>query len=143
MSTTQSTTTPAAAAGLADGSWRLDPTRSSVAFHVRHFYGLMTVKGEFADYDGTLDLSAEPAVELTLQAASLDTKMAKRDVHLRSGDFFDVEQHPQIRFRSDSAHLDGDTLTVHGQLHAAGRSIPLELDATVRELDGELEIEAV
>ena len=103
----------------------------------------MTVKGEFADYDGTLDLSAEPAVELTLQAASLNTKMAKRDEHLRSGDFFDVEQHPQIRFSSDSATIDGDTVSVRGQLHAAGRQIPLELDATVRELDGELEIEAV
>src|SRR4051795_7710258 len=107
--TDQTTTIPAAA--ITDGAWRLDPARSSVAFHVRHFYGLMTVKGEFADYDGTLDLRAEPAVELTLQAASLNTKMAKRDKHLRSGDFFDVEQHPQIRFRSDSATLDGDTLT--------------------------------
>ncbi len=141
--TTQTTTTPAGAARLTDGSWRLDPARSSVVFHVRHFYGLMTVKGEFADYDGTLDLGATPAVELTIQAASLDTKMAKRDVHLRSKDFFDVEQHPQVRFISDRAAFDGDTLRVHGHIHAAGRQIPLELDATVREIDGELEIEAV
>jgi polyisoprenoid-binding protein YceI len=41
-------------ASIIDGAWRLDPARSSVAFHVRHFYGLMTVKGEFADYEGTL-----------------------------------------------------------------------------------------
>lgn len=60
---------------------------------MRHFYGLMTVKGEFADYDGTLNLSAEPAVELTLEAASLNTKQAKRDEHLRSNDFFDAENH--------------------------------------------------
>src|SRR3954452_8233468 len=85
--TTQTTTTPAVAARLTDGRWRLDPARSSVAFHVRHFYGLMTVKGEFADYDGTLDLGATPAVELTIQATSLDTKHAKRDEHLRSKDF--------------------------------------------------------
>jgi polyisoprenoid-binding protein YceI len=141
--TTRTTPMPAATARLADGRWRLDPARSSVAFHVRHFYGLMTVKGEFADYDGTLDLNAEPAVELTIQAASLNTKTAKRDEHLRSRDFFDVERHPQIRFSSDRATIDGGTLTVHGQLHAAGRQIPLELDATVREVDGELEIEAV
>src|SRR3954463_3674558 len=140
--TTQTPTTPAASR-LADGVWRLDPARSSVGFHVRHFYGLMTVKGEFADYDGTLDLGAEPAVELTLQAASLDTNMAKRDEHLRSRDFFDVENHPQVRFISDSAELDGDTLRVQGQLEAAGRSILLVFDATVREVDGELEIEAV
>src|SRR3954462_5408772 len=79
MSTTTHTiATPAAAARLADGSWRLDPARSSVAFHVRHFYGLMTVKGEFADYESTLDLGATPAVELAIQAATLETKLAKR-----------------------------------------------------------------
>ncbi len=144
MSITEQTTTESRAAALiVDGAWRLDPARSSVAFDVRHFYGLMTVKGEFADDEGTLDLSATPAVELTIQAASLDTKQNKRDEHLRSEDFFDVERHPQVRFVSDSARLDRDTLHVRGELHAAGRQIPLELDATVREIDGELEIEAV
>jgi len=142
MSTTaQPTALPSAS--IIDGAWRPDPARSSVAFHVRHFYGLMTVKGDFADYEGTLDLGATPAVELTIQAGSLDTKLAKRDEHLRSGDFFDVERHPQVRFVSDTATLDGDTLHVRGHLHAAGWQIPLELDATVREVDGELEIEAV
>jgi polyisoprenoid-binding protein YceI len=143
MSATDQTATITPAARITDGAWQLDPTRSSVEFHVRHFYGLMTVKGAFADYSGTLALGATPAVELTLQAASLDTKMAKRDEHLRSADFFDVANHPQVRFLSERAELDGDMLRVHGQLHAAGRQIPLALDATVRELDGELEIEAV
>ena len=144
MSITEQTTTESRAAALiVDGAWRLDPARSSVSFHVRHFYGLMTVKGEFADYEGTLDLSATPAVQLAIQAASLDTKLAKRDEHLRSEDFFDVERHPQVRFVSDSARLDRDTLHVRGVLDAAGRQIPLEFDATVREMDGELEIEAV
>src|SRR3954471_19459766 len=133
--TTHTTATPAAAARLADSSWRLDPARSSVRFHVRHFYGLMTVKGEFADYDGTLDLGATPAVELTIQATSLDTKLSKRDEHLRSQDFFDVKRHSQVRFISDRAVSDGTSLRVHGQLQAAGRRIPLELDATVREVD--------
>ena len=53
MSTTEQTTntmSPAAAAQITDGAWRLDPVRSSVEFHLRHFYGLMTVKGDFADY---------------------------------------------------------------------------------------------
>jgi polyisoprenoid-binding protein YceI len=131
------------AARVNEGPWTLDPSRSSVEFHVRHFYGLMTVKGNFAEYEGVLDLGASPAVELTIQAASLDTKMAKRDVHLRSKDFFDVEHHQQVRFVSDDVSRDGDKLTVRGQLHAAGRQIPLTLDATVREVDGELEIEAV
>jgi polyisoprenoid-binding protein YceI len=72
MSITELTTTPRAAASITDGAWRLDPARSTVAFHVRHFYGLMTVEGEFADYDGTLDLDAAPAVDLTIQAKTLD-----------------------------------------------------------------------
>jgi YceI-like domain len=90
-----------------------------------------------------LDLGATPAVELTIQAASLDTKLAKRDEHLRSKDFFDAERHPQVRFTSDSAEFDGDTLRVRGQLHAAGRQIPLAFDAKVREIGRDLEIEAV
>src|SRR3954463_7732863 len=87
MSTTKtSTTTPAHR--LSQGAWRLDPARSSAEFHVRHFYGLMTVKGRFSEFEGTLNLGATPAVELTIQADSLDTKHSKRDQHLRSKDFF-------------------------------------------------------
>jgi polyisoprenoid-binding protein YceI len=140
MSATDQITSPTTPS--ATGSWRLDPMRSSVEFHVRHFYGLITVKGRFADYEGMLDLAADPSVELTIQAASLDTKQAKRDTHLRSGDFFDVERHPQVRFVSDHAELTGQTLLARGRLEAAGQQLPLELTATVREIDGELEIDA-
>jgi len=96
-----------AIAALGTGDWRLDPARSSVEFHVRHFYSLMTVKGHFDRYQGTLDLGSEPAEQLSIDASSLDTKNAKRDEHLRSADFFDVEHHPQVRFISDSAALAG------------------------------------
>jgi polyisoprenoid-binding protein YceI len=125
-----------------DGVWQLDPERSSVEFHVRHFYGLMTVKGRFDRYVGTLQLNGRPAVELVIDADSLETKLAKRDEHLRSADFFDVANHPKVRFESDHAELAGDTLKVRGHLHAAGRSIPLDIDAAMREVDGELEVEA-
>ena len=125
------------------GRWRLDRERSRVEFHVRNFYGLMTVKGRFASYDGTLELGAHPAVQLTIDAASLDTKNAKRDKHLRAADFFDVERYAHVRFTSTSATADGDSLQVRGQLDAAGKQIPLELDAAVRVVDGELEVEAV
>jgi polyisoprenoid-binding protein YceI len=135
-------TTPSPSAPSISGAWRIDPARSSVEFHVRHFYGAVTVKGRFGTYEGTLDLAAQPAVQLTIDADSLDTKLRKRDQHLRSADFFDVEHHHQVRFVSDSAVLDGDRLTVHGQLHAAGKQIPLELDATLRPVDEELEIDA-
>jgi polyisoprenoid-binding protein YceI len=129
--------------GVEQTRWRLDPTRSSIEFHVRHFYGLMTVKGRFERYEGTLDLRAQPAARLTIDAASIDTKLKKRDKHLRSADFFDVENHPQVHFLSDAAILEGDTLRLGGQLQAAGGSVRLELEATVRQVDGELELEAV
>jgi polyisoprenoid-binding protein YceI len=102
----------------------------------------MTVKGRFERYEGTLDLRSEPAVHLTIDAESLDTKQTKRDQHLRSADFF-VERHPQVEFISDRATLDGDRLKVHGQLHAAGKTIPLELDASLSHVDGELEVQAI
>jgi polyisoprenoid-binding protein YceI len=141
---TQSVDSTAARAtgGLATGTWRLDPARSSVEFHVRHFYGLMTVKGRFDRYHGSLDLSARPAVELVIEAESLDTKQKRRDKHLRSDDFFDVVNHPQVRFEADAATLDGNTLKASGQLHAAGKRVPLHVDATVTPVDGEFEIEA-
>jgi polyisoprenoid-binding protein YceI len=124
------------------GVWRLDPERSSVEFHVRHFYGLMTVKGRFARYDGTLELNGRPTVELVIDADSRDTKLGKRDEHLRSADFFDVANHPEVRFEPDDVALAGDTLKVRGRLHAAGKSFPLDVDASVRAVDGELEVEA-
>jgi polyisoprenoid-binding protein YceI len=127
---------------ITDGAGRLDPERSSVEFHVRHFYGLITVTGHFDRYNGTLDLAAQPAIELVIDADSLDTSQKQRDNHLRSADFFDVVNHPQVRFESDTATVAGDTLNVRGHLHAAGKRIPLEIDATLRELEGELEVEA-
>jgi polyisoprenoid-binding protein YceI len=122
--------------------WRIDPDQSSVEFHVKTFWGLMTVNGRFSRYHGTLDLSARPAIELTAEADSLDTANEKRDTHLRSADFFDAEKHPYVRFVSDSAELDGDRLHIRGRLHARSHSIPLELDATLRPIGDDLEFEA-
>ena len=124
------------------GSWQLDPQRSSVEFRVGLFWGLATVKGHFDDYHGQLNPSANPAIDLTIDAASLQTGNRRRDRHLRSADFFDTEDHPRVQFVSDSFELQGETLKVQGRLSARGRSIPIELDGQVRHVDGELEIEA-
>ena len=124
------------------GSWQLDPERSSVEFRTRALWGLATMKGHFASYRGRLDLSASPAIELTIDAVSLETGNRRRDKHLRSADFFDAEEHPRVRFGSESVQVRGDTLEVRGRLSAGGRSIPVELDAKAREVDGELEIDA-
>jgi polyisoprenoid-binding protein YceI len=124
------------------GPWELDPQHSMVEFRIGHFWSLATVRGHFDDYTGRLDLGADPAIELTIDAASLQTGNRKRDQHLRSADFFDTENHPTVRFVSDSVVLEDDKLTVRGRLFARDRSIPLELDAQVREVAEGLEIEA-
>jgi polyisoprenoid-binding protein YceI len=141
--TTDATSSTPSASDLATGAWRLDPARSSVEFHVPHFWGLITVKGRFERYEGTLDLQSEPAVELTIEADSLQTGNRKRDQHLRSADFFDVDHHPQVRFVSETAALEDTVLKVRGRLHAAGQSIPLEFAATLQPVPGGAEIEAV
>jgi polyisoprenoid-binding protein YceI len=123
--------------------WRIDPVRSSVEFHAKTLWGMPTVKGSFSRYQGTLDLGARPAIELTIEAGSLDTKNKRRDEHLRSPDFFGAERHPSVRFVSDAAAIEGERLTVRGRLHARGTSMPLSIEATLRFVGDELEVEAV
>ncbi|HVN60322.1 MAG TPA: YceI family protein [Gaiellaceae bacterium] len=122
--------------------WRIDPARSRVEFEVPHNWGLSRVRGRFTRYDGTLALADDPALVLTIEAASLDTKSKYRDKHLRSAEFFDADNHPHPRFVSESVELDGERLTVRGRLHAAGKSVPLEIDATLTADGDELEVEA-
>jgi polyisoprenoid-binding protein YceI len=142
MSTVQSPSTTRST-DLRSGAWRLDPERSSVEFHVRHLWGLGTVKGRFESYEGVLDLTADPAIVLTVDAASLQTGNGKRDQDLRSAHFFDVEQHPSVRFVSESVGVERDRINVRGRLHARGSSIRLEIDAQIRTTDDGAEIEAV
>ena len=79
---------------------------------------------------------------MTIDAARLNTNNKMRDKHLRSDDFFDVANEPEVRFVSDRASLDGEKLSVSGRLYAAGKSIPLDVDAALRPVDGELEVGA-
>jgi polyisoprenoid-binding protein YceI len=124
--------------------WVLDPARSTVEFRVKNLWGLQTVVGRFTQFDGSYTVGPEGRrAELIVDAASLDTGNRRRDEHLRSGDFFDVEPHPQVRFTATDVLDAGDgSVRVHGELEAAGRKVPLSLEAPVRELDGELEVEA-
>src|SRR5262245_51185838 len=94
------------APSLAGTRWRVDPAHSSVGFAVKNFWGMTTVKGGFSRYHGTLDLSADPAIELTLEGDSLDTRNKRRNKHLRSPTYFDVASHAYVRFVSESAVLD-------------------------------------
>jgi polyisoprenoid-binding protein YceI len=118
------------------GRWRLDPQRSSVEFRARHIWGLLTVKGRFADYEGGLDLSADPAIELTIDAGSVQTGNRKRDEHLRSADFFDAAQFPELRFESTSIEaLDDEEFRITGQLTIHGVTNEIVLHADVQGTD--------
>lgn len=136
-------TTPATdTSSIETTRWRIDPARSSIEFHVKMLWGMATVRGRFDQYEGTFDLSADPAIALTIDAASLDTKNEKRDAHLRSPDFFGVEEHPYLRYVSEAATLEGERLVARGRLHARGVTLPLSIEATLRSAGDELEIES-
>jgi polyisoprenoid-binding protein YceI len=82
-------------------------------------------------------------MELTLDAASLDTGNRRRDRHLRSPAFFDVQHHPVVRFRTSSVHdHGGGRLRVEGELEAAGGRVPLQVEVTVTHDDGRLVLDA-
>ncbi len=122
------------------GTWQLDRTASTVALRHKTMWGLVTVKGTFTDVSGQGEVRPDGSAvgTLTLDAASLDTKHAKRDKHLRSADFFDVENHPVITFAVRSAELrDGGTVQVVGQLTARGISRPLSLTARLVSSDAD------
>jgi polyisoprenoid-binding protein YceI len=103
------------------GTWQVDPIHSSVEFHVKHL-GIATVKGQFKVFEGTLEATESGARAYgTVEVASVDTREPQRDEHLRSADFFEVEQFPQIAFQStairtlgeEEFEIDAD-LTIHG-----------------------------
>lgn len=109
------------------GTWQLDRTATTVALKHKTMWGLVTVKGAFATVDGQGEVRADGSAvgTVTLDAATLDTKNAKRDEHLRGADFFDVANHPEITFAVRSAELrDGDQVHVVGQLTVRGISRP-------------------
>jgi polyisoprenoid-binding protein YceI len=89
--------------------WVVDPERSTVEFSVKHVWGLSTVSGRFARFDGTyIEGDYGASIELDVDAASLDTGNKRRDRHLRDIAFFHVEQHPRVRFTSDDVRELGD-----------------------------------
>lgn len=139
MSTIE-TMTPA----VAPSDWTVDPALSTVEFAVKTFWGAMTVHGRFERFDGSYRIDPEgPVIELDIDAGSLNTGHTKRDAHLRSDDFFTVEQHPQVRFRSTRVDDVGDgRLHVHGTLEAAGSAVPMEFDATTVQAGDTLRVEA-
>lgn len=124
--------------------WSLDRDASSVGFTVKTMWGLVPVRGRFDRFAGSYAVGHDgTTIELTIDAESIDTGNAKRDEHLRSSDFFGVDEHAQVRFRSTRVHAVGDgMLHVVGKLEAAGIAEPLEFAATVEPAGDGLALEA-
>lgn len=114
------------------GTWNIDTTHSNVDFKIRHFFS--KVGGSFNDFAGVIrfdpaDVSATSA-ELTIQATSIDTANEKRDNHLRAEDFFFVEQHPVISFKSTGVVTGKDDghFQLEGLLNMRGVEKPVVMD---------------
>jgi polyisoprenoid-binding protein YceI len=115
-------------------TWNVDASHSHVEFAVRHLM-ITTVRGRFADVRGTLrvdDIDLTTAeVDVSIGTASIDTREPQRDAHLRSADFFDVENFPEIRFRSTRVdHVSADRYRVTGALTIRGVTHDVVLDTT-------------
>ena len=122
MSTTQDTTT-----AVPTGTWSLDPVHSTIGFAVKHS-GVMTFRGDFADYSATLE---EGRLEGTAQVASVRVDDPNLTGHLQSPDFFDAEQNPELRFVSRSIEREGDRVSISGDLTLRGETQPVELAGTI------------
>jgi len=120
-------------------TWTLDPAHTAVGFSVRHLM-ITNVRGEFQSVSGTVRYDADKpeatAILVTLPAASIHTREAQRDAHLRSAEFFDAEHHPTITFRSTRARAVGArALEVTGDLTIRGTT--REVTLAVVEITGE------
>ena len=114
------------------GTYELDPTHSRIGFVARHAM-VTKVRGSFNEFAGSGYFDAEDPsrshLELTIQASSIDTRNADRDGHLRSNDFFAMDEHPEIRFSSTAVEaLDGTTYRVSGDLTIKGTTKPVTVD---------------
>jgi polyisoprenoid-binding protein YceI len=112
------------------GRWPLDTAHSAVLFSIRHL-GLARVRGRFDRFEVALEVGptlAQTRVEATIDMDSIDTNNADRDDHLRSTDFFSIEQHPTMRFISTGLSGAGDAWLLHGNLTLNGVTRPIALD---------------
>jgi polyisoprenoid-binding protein YceI len=112
------------------GTWEIDPIHSTVGFAAKHAM-VATTRGHFESFTGgaTIDAAHPEASKawVDIEAASLTTKTEQRDNHLRSADFFDVENHPAISFRSVAAKVDGEQLVLTGDLTIREITNPVEI----------------
>ena len=128
------------------GTWTLDPAHTRIGFVARHAM-VTKVRGSFNEFEGTAVLDgANPAnshAEVTIKAASIDTRNAQRDEHLRSNDFLAMEEHPEITFTSTGARqVDDTTFELTGDLTIRGVTksvtIPFTFEGAAKDPFGNL-----
>src|SRR5713101_3882444 len=129
-SATQAT---ASSLALTPGRWPFDPNHSAITFSSR-FLGLSKVRGRFRVFDVSLDIGpsgTEFEVEASIDLASIDTSIPRRDAHLQTADFFHVDQHPTMTFRSTRIEPVGGSYTMTGHLTLKGvtRALTLEVQS--------------
>jgi polyisoprenoid-binding protein YceI len=130
----------AATAYAGPASFQLDAAGSAVSIAHKTFWGMGTVRGSFTKLSGSAEILADGSGRgrLEIDAASIDTKNSKRDEHLRSKDFFNVGDHPQIVVELPEAARQGaDSVTTTGTLTAAGHARPLTVTARITEATGQ------
>jgi len=122
----------ATATRLPAGTWKVDPTHSSATFAVKHM-AVGTFRGGFENLDAALIVSDDGAATLqgTVRADSITVKDENLRAHLGSPDFFDIERHPELSFRSDSLQPTDDGLLVEGELTIKGNTHPLQAQGSV------------
>ena len=116
---------------ITPGTHTIDATHTNVEFAVKHLM-ISTVKGRFGDVSGTVSVpqTGEPTVDVSINAASIDTRVDARDNHLRSADFFDVEKYPTLRFVSTKATRTDDGYQLVGDLTIKDVTRPVTLTVT-------------
>ncbi|MBB1501859.1 polyisoprenoid-binding protein [Propioniciclava sp. MC1683] len=122
------------------GTYVLDPSHTTIGFVTRHAM-VTKVRGSFEEYSGTATIDgANPSastLNVDIKAASINTRNADRDAHVRSGDFLDVETYPEITFRGTDFNVKGDVVEVTGDLTIRGTSksitIPFEFQGAAKD----------
>ena len=110
-----------ARATLGADNYKIDPAHTSVGFTISHLV-ISEVEGRFNDVTGTVTVEDDKVTgaKATIQAKSVDTKIEKRDNHLRSPDFFDVEKYPTVTFESTKVEKEGDKTMITGKFTMHG-----------------------
>jgi polyisoprenoid-binding protein YceI len=117
---------------LTPGVWNVDPAHSTVGFTARHLM-ITKVRGRFTSFTGTVTIAENPLeskVEATVDLGSVTTGDEQRDAHLKSADFFNVDQHPQMTFTSTAIKEAGDHYVLTGDLTLAGKTRSVDFDLT-------------